>query len=94
MHHRLARPHRDAPERHRRALGLQRPLDQVVVADRGPAHGDQDICFKLAGAADALRGGGDRVGGDPEIDDLGALGARQRTDSVAVRIDDLARARG
>ena len=60
------------------ALRLQRPLDEVMVADRGAAHGDQDIRFELARAADAFRGGGECVGGDAEIDDLGALGARQR----------------
>ena len=65
-----------------------------MVADRGAAHGDQDIGVRLARPADALRGGGDRVGGDPEIDDLGALGARQRPQAVAVGIDDLAGAGG
>ena len=90
MHHRLARPHRDPPERHRDALGLQRLLDQVVVADRGAAGRDEDIGAAVAGAADALRGGLDGVGGDAEIDGLGAFGARQRPQRVAVGIDDLA----
>ena len=78
VHHRLARPHRDPPERHGDALGLQRALDEVVVADRGAAHGDQDIGAGVAGAADAVGGGLDGVGGNAEIDGLGALGARQR----------------
>ena len=89
VHHRLARPHRDPPERHGDAFSLQRLLDEVVVADRGAAGGDQDIGAAVAGPADSFRGGGDRVGGNPEIDGLGALGPRQRPQRIAVGIDDL-----
>ena len=65
-------------------------LDQVVVADRGAAGRDQDIGAGVAGAADAVGGRLDRVGGNAEIDGLGALGARQRPQRIAVGIDDLA----
>ena len=94
VHHRLARPHRDLPERHGDALGLQRPLDEVVVADRGAAGRDQDIGAGLAGAADAGHGGFQGVGGNAEIDDVGALMARQRPQRIAVGIDDLPGAGG
>ena len=94
MHHRLARPHRDPPERHRHAFGLERPLDEVVVADRGAAGGDEDIGAEVAGAADAVGGGLDGVGGDAEIDGLGALVTGQRPQRVAVGIDDLPGAGG
>ena len=67
VHHRLARPHRDHPERYGDALGLQRSLDKVVVADRGAAGRDQDIGAGLAGTADAGYGGFHGIGGNAEI---------------------------
>ncbi len=89
MHHRLARPHRDPPERHGDAFGLQRLLDKIVVADRSAAGGDEDIGAAVAGAADAQRGRLDGVGGNAEIDGLGAFVTGQRAQRVAVGIDDL-----
>ena len=43
MNKRFAWTHGDAPEIHREALGLQRILHEVVVADRGAAQRDDDI---------------------------------------------------
>ena len=89
MHHRLARTHRYPPERHGDAFGLQRLFDQVVVADRGATGGDEDIGAGLAGAPDAGRGVRNSVGGNAEIDGLGALLAGQRPQRLAVGIDNL-----
>src|SRR5207244_12473561 len=49
---RLARTHGDPPERDCHALGLQRALDEVMVADRGAAGGNQHVSPGVAGAAD------------------------------------------
>src|SRR3954469_24428424 len=90
VHHRLAWAHRDLPERHRDAFVPQRLLDQVVVADRCASGRDQDVGAALTGAADAGGGGLERVGGNTEVDGLGALAAGERVQGVAVGIDDLA----
>ena len=65
VHDRLARPHREPPERDRHAFGLERRIDQVMVADRGAAGRDQDRRRRRGGGC---RRGVDRVGGDAEVD--------------------------
>ena len=89
MHHRLARSHGDLPERHLDALGVQRLLDEIVVADRGAAGGNQNIGAAVARAANTLCGGLERVAGDAEIDGVGAFLTGQRAERIAVRIHDL-----
>ena len=94
VHHRLAGPHRDLPERHGDAFGFQRLLDEVVVSHRGAAGGDENVGAAVAGAADAQRGRLDGVGRNAEIDGFGAFLAGQCAQRIAVGIDDLTGARG
>ena len=91
MHHRLAWPHRDPPERHGDTFGLQGLLDEVVVADRSPARGDEDVGAAVASVADAPRGGLHGIGGDAEIDGLSPFLMGQRPQRIAIGIDDLSR---
>jgi len=91
VHHRLARPHRNPPERHRNAFGFERPLDEVVVPTEAPPVVTRNIGAQVPGAADAIRRGLEGVGGDAEIDGLGAFvtgqmpAARNRSNTRSVR---------
>ena len=56
VHHRPARTQSHLPERQREPFGGERPLHEVVVADRGPAGGDQYIGAEIVSAARRARG--------------------------------------
>ena len=93
VHHRLAGPQRDLPERQRQAFGGERLLHQVVVADRGAAGGHQDVGAEHRGRGAprrrSRRGGRARCRGrstSPPSRRASAMVA------IAVGIDDLRRA--
>ena len=93
MHHRPAGAQRHLPERQRESLGRERPLHEVVIADRGATRSDEDIGAHLARTPHPCGGLGKAVGHDAKVDNLTPLPARERHCGVAVGIDDFAETR-
>ena len=78
VHHRLARPHRDLPERHREAFGRRAP----AAPDRGRRpRRRRSVTSTSAPASRARRMpavvASSVSGGDAEVDDVGAFAARR-----------------
>ena len=73
-HHRLARAQRDPPEIDRAARRLERGADEVVIADRRAAGGDEDVGLDAARRRRVERV--EPVGEDAEIDDRRRAGRR------------------
>ena len=72
------------------AFGRERPVDEIIIADRSAAGRHQNIGVEIARAPHRLDRLIELVGHDAEIDEVGAFGADQRRKRKAVRIDDLA----
>ena len=81
-HHRLARAQRDPPEVDRPAGRLERGADEIVVADRRAAGGDEDVRVDpRKGAADDV----ETIGQDAQIDDVDGHVGEHRFEHRAVR---------
>ena len=91
VHQRLARPQRDAPEAELHALPRERRLDEIVLADRGAAEGDEHVGAGILRREDALFERLEGVAGDAEIDRLAARALDERGNRIGVRGDDLVR---
>ena len=89
VHQGLSGAQSHPPEAELHAFRAERRLDEVVVADRGAAEGDEEIRSRRPGAAHGVPQGADIVGGDAEIDGLGAGLLTEGGEREAVRGDDL-----
>src|SRR5215471_2688780 len=90
MHHWAAGAQRDTPERQFQTFSCERPLDQVVLADRGATCGHENVCIELPCAAHGGRDVLDTVPNDTEFMHFGSVKACKRRESKSVREDDLA----
>jgi hypothetical protein len=81
--------HGDPPEAERHAAASEGRLDQIVVADRCPADGDDHVGGEGHGLVHGRRNGRDFVAGDPEIGRVAAQRSHVRNDADRVGRDDL-----
>ena len=86
-HQRLAGPHGDLPEIEGESFILERGADQVVLAHRGAAGGDQQVRAIRAGGK--AREGVGVVAGDAEVDRLATAPLHHRPERVRVGTHDL-----